>query len=143
MFLTILVFPTAYLQANLLVAMRLERFDMWFNILSLAANLILIFAGLYFVRSLLVINYSIFLSFFAFHVAQDILLVRKKIATLRETFLFYAGSTAVTLGFIYLSSLVSPYLVFAGAWLIFLVFILPNTTEFKEYMLSLRNISNH
>jgi O-antigen/teichoic acid export membrane protein len=143
MFLTILVFPTAYLQANLLVAMRLERFDMWFNILSLAANLLLIFVGLYFVRSLLVINYSIFLSFFAFHVAQDILLVRKNIATPRETLLFYAGSIAVTVGFIYLSSVVSPYLVFAGAWLVFLVFVLPNTTAFKEYMLSLKNPSNH
>lgn len=142
MFLTILVFPTAYLQANLLVAMRLERFDMWFNILSLAANLVLIFVGLYFVRSLLVINYSIFLSFFAFHVAQDVLLVRKNISTRKETFLFYAVGMGVTGAFIYLCSLVSPYLVFAGAWLIFLVFVLPNTAQFKAYMGSLRNHSN-
>ncbi len=139
MFLTILVFPTAYLQANLLVAMRLERFDMWFNILSLAANLVLIFVGLYFVKSLLVINYAIFLSFLAFHVAQDILLIRKHIATVRETFLFYAGSAALVGGFIFLSSLVSPYAVFAVGWLVFLVFVLPNTAVFKENVLNLKN----
>lgn len=139
MFLTILVFPTAYLQANVLIAMRMERYDMWFNILSLVLNIIIIFTGLYFVKSLSVINYSIFFSFLAFHISQDILLIRKGISTYKETFLTFVIAAASIIGFIALSKVVEPYLVFVGAWFVFLFLILPNTKEFKNLLAGLRS----
>jgi hypothetical protein len=42
-FLTLLIFPTAILQANLLVAMKLEKYDMIFNIVSLILYLVFLF----------------------------------------------------------------------------------------------------
>lgn len=139
MFLTILVFPTAYLQANVLIAMRLERYDMWFNILSLALNILIIFTGLYFVKSLSVINYAIFFSFFAFHLSQDFLLIKKGISTYKETFLTFLIAGGAIIAFIGISNVIEPYIVFIGIWFIFLFFILPNTREFKELLANIKN----
>ncbi|MDF3079325.1 MAG: hypothetical protein K0S09_3214 [Sphingobacteriaceae bacterium] len=82
MFLTFLVLPTVLLQANLIVAIGLESKDMLFNLLSFAINVAGCFIGLHFFsKSLAVINYSIFASFLFFHIAQDMLLISKKITT--------------------------------------------------------------
>src|SRR5688572_8397610 len=52
MFLTILIFPTALLQANVLVAMKMERADMWINVTSLVLNVVFCFVGFMFVKNL-------------------------------------------------------------------------------------------
>lgn len=91
MFLTFLLMPTVLLQANLIVAIGLEKQDMWFNISSLSINLLGCVVGLYFFKSLSVINYSILFSFVVFHVAQDVLLVAKKLTTVKHCAVFYVG----------------------------------------------------
>ena len=95
MFLTILLFPTALLQANLLVAMKLEKMDMWFNTISLIINVIICLIGLYYFKSLMVVNYAIFFSFFVFHLLQDVLLIRRKIIQPTHSLLFYCTSIII------------------------------------------------
>jgi O-antigen/teichoic acid export membrane protein len=118
MFLTMLVFPTALLQANVLVAMKLERFDMLFNIASLIVNVALSIIGIRYFQSLSVINYSIFISFFIFHVLQDIILIKRGVSSLKHVLKFYVVATAATLIYIYVSPFLSNYIWFVLFWLI-------------------------
>lgn len=127
MFLTMLVFPTALLQANVLVAIKLEKLDMYFNILSLVLNIVLCFVGLYFIESLLVINLSIFASFIIFHLSQDFVLAKRKIASVPHILSFYVLSVVLVGGYMYLHELLHPAIVFLGYWMIlvllFVVFL--------------------
>ena len=99
MFMIILIFPTFLLQAELMITMKLEKLDMVCNVISIAANLILILTGLHFYKSLSVVNYSIFISIFIFHVVQDVILIRKKIVSISHVLLFYF--TVISIIFIY------------------------------------------
>src|SRR5690606_20540165 len=56
MFLTMLMFPTVLLQANLIVAMKNEKIDMFLNIFSFLIYLIGCFVGLSYFKSLTAIN---------------------------------------------------------------------------------------
>jgi O-antigen/teichoic acid export membrane protein len=118
MFLTMLVFPTAILQANLLVAIKLEKFDMIFNLVSLGLYLAFTFIGLYLFNTLEVINLSIFVSFFIFHVLQDILLLRKKITTLSHVLLFYVGSIVCIAVYLLLAKITNVYIAFFLLWIL-------------------------
>ncbi len=89
MFLTMLVFPTALLQANVLIALKKEKIDMWLNIISLIANCCFCIIGLYFYKSLTIINLSIFGSFLLFHIIQDFYLVKLKIIHYKHVFSFF------------------------------------------------------
>jgi O-antigen/teichoic acid export membrane protein len=88
-FLTMLLFPTALLQANLIISMGYEKVDMWFNLVSLIVNIAFSLIGLYFFNSLSIINYSIFISFWIFHILQDIMLIKNGVSSKREAFLFH------------------------------------------------------
>jgi len=92
MFLTLLVFPTVFLQANLLVAMKLEKMDMVLNFMALMINLSCSLIGLHFFPSLSVLNYSIFTAFLIFHISQNVLLIRLKLNTIKNAVLFYLGA---------------------------------------------------
>ncbi|AMJ67847.1 oligosaccharide flippase family protein [Hymenobacter sp. PAMC 26628] len=116
MFLTILVFPTALLQANVLIALKLEKQDMLFNTAALLVNVLFCLVGLHFVKSLYIVNYSIFASFLVFHLLQDVLLVRKQVTTLRHVLSFYGISVGAILGFIGLTKILFAPLVFALCW---------------------------
>jgi O-antigen/teichoic acid export membrane protein len=112
MFLTILVFPTALLQANIIVAMKHERTDMIFNVLVLVINLIGCIAGIYYFRTLSVVNYAIFISFLIFHILQDAFLIKLKIAPVREVLLIYLFFGALVTGYMFLADKINPYLLF-------------------------------
>jgi O-antigen/teichoic acid export membrane protein len=118
MFLTILIFPTALLQANVLVSMNMERADMWINCVSLILNVVFCFVGFMFAKNLTTVNMSIFLSFLMFHVCQDVLLVRKGIITLWHVVRFYILSALLVAAYILLAAKVSPIVLFAGYWLL-------------------------
>lgn len=92
MFLTMLILPTALLQANYLIAKKKEIIDMRFNLISLVINIGISCVGLYFIKSMSVINYAIFISFLVFHILQDIYFVRNSITKLIHPFLFYSIS---------------------------------------------------
>ncbi|MCJ8211013.1 oligosaccharide flippase family protein [Mucilaginibacter sp. RS28] len=115
MFLTFLLMPTVLLQANLLVAMRLERLDMRFNIISLLINICGCVAGLLFVRKLAVINYAVLGSFVVFHILQDVVLVRRKLITIAHCLSFYGAILAAPLICIYGNQHLNPYLFFGCA----------------------------
>lgn len=118
MFLTILVFPTALLQANLLISMKLEKIDMRLNIMSLLINVLISVAGLYFTRSLSAVNYAIFFSFLVFHAAQDVWLWRRKITNSNHAILFYVISAAVVLLYRYLADNLTKEFLFPAFWLL-------------------------
>jgi len=120
MFLTYLLLPTVLLQANLLVAIGLEKLDMWFNILSLIVNLTGCFIGLYFYKDLAVVNYSVFFSFLVFHILQDVSLIRKQIMTVIHCIMFYAVLGATVLACYRLGTHANPYLFFLGFILVVL-----------------------
>jgi O-antigen/teichoic acid export membrane protein len=101
MYLTLLVFPTGFLQANLLVAMKKEKIDMLLNFLSLILNIAGCLIGLHFYKSLSVVNYSLFGAFTAFHFAQSIILIRLKISSVKSAAIFYASIFVIVFGYQY------------------------------------------
>ena len=112
MFLTLLFSATASLQANLIVAMKMEKSDMQFNIVYMSVNLAACSIGLYFYPSLLMVNYAIIGAVFVFHFLQDILLVRKAIVTVKGRIYFYLCLLSFVISYQYLSSRYGDYLVF-------------------------------
>jgi O-antigen/teichoic acid export membrane protein len=118
MFLTILIFPTALLQANVLVAMNKERSDMWFNVISLILNVVFVFTGFMFEKSLTTVNLSIFFSFLIFHICQDVLLIRKGMLTLGHVLKFYLVTGSLAGIYVLLSFRFPPVVLFTGYWLL-------------------------
>jgi O-antigen/teichoic acid export membrane protein len=118
MFLTILIFPTALLQANVLVAMNMERADMWFNVTSLVLNIVFCFTGFLFAKNLTTVNMAIFFSFLIFHICQDVLLLRKGMVTIGHVLKFYLLTGLLTGIYILLSLKFPPLVLFTGYWLL-------------------------
>ncbi len=88
MFGVMLIFPSILLQANFLVAMKKEKVDMYCNITSLIINVLLCFIGLHFIKSIIVVNASIIISFLIFHLMQDYILIKMKISSIFHLILF-------------------------------------------------------
>lgn len=118
MFLTILIFPTALLQANVLVAMNKERSDMWLNVTSLILNIIFCFTGFLFAKSLTTVNLAIFFSFLVFHICQDVLLVRNGIITIGHVLKFYLLTGLLVGTYVLLSYKLPSLVLFTGYWLL-------------------------
>lgn len=114
MFLTILVFPTVYLQANMLVAMGKEKIDMQLNFLALVLNIAGCLIGLHYYKSTVVINYSVFGAFLVFHIAQNILLIRFKIGVVKNALSFYALVGVFIFAYGYLVSRFNTTIVFVA-----------------------------
>ncbi len=119
MFWTIIIFPTALLQANLLVSMQMEKTDMWLNLISLALNFTIGFLGLIFYKDISLVNYAIFISFLFFHVSQDVILVQSGTNKLSDSLFFYISSALLLLTYHYLSLLFSTPFFFFLFWIIF------------------------
>lgn len=133
MFLTMLIFPTAFLQANVLIAMKLEEFDMWLNIAGLVVHVIICLVGLHYIKSIKVVTISLFISFTLFHLLQDFLLIKKKIARISDVILFYVLSGIIIYPFILLFDYSGSYWVFVITWCI-LLFIFSLTILNKSKM---------
>jgi hypothetical protein len=118
MFLSILIFPTLFLQANVLITLKLEKLDMVCNIVSLILNVGFCLIGFTFSKSLTVVNLAIFFSFIAFHAIQDVVLWRKKVSGIGEILLYYIGSAAVVLLFQYLADRWHKEILFFLFWLV-------------------------
>ncbi|MES2266935.1 MAG: lipopolysaccharide biosynthesis protein [Bacteroidota bacterium] len=113
MFLTLIVFPTVLLQANLIVAKNMERIDMILNFIVLLINLFSSLIGLHFYKSLSVINYSIFAAFVIFHIMQSVVLIRLKVSTVKSSALFYLLTAVFVFAYKYLGELLNPVAIFA------------------------------
>jgi O-antigen/teichoic acid export membrane protein len=116
MFLAILVFPTAFLQANVLISLKLEKMDMWFNVAFLMVNLLCCSIGLYFFKSLTVINISIFMGLLCFHIMQDVVLIRKKVSSRKNVFEFYILSIILIAAYVMLNDILNPLICFLAYW---------------------------
>ncbi|MEO3403536.1 oligosaccharide flippase family protein [Mucilaginibacter sp. CAU 1740] len=142
MFLTILVFPTALLQANVLIAMKMEKQDMLFNIIALIVNLTVCLAGVLYIKSLSVVNYSIFISFLVFHISQDVLLLGRKMVSLASVIKFYVITALFIGGYILLSKVVNPYILFPLVWAVTLaVTFMGNKFQYPRNAVLSKNIS--
>jgi len=120
MFLTMLVFPTAILQANIFIILKMERRDMWLNVISLFVNVGLAFTGFMFYKTLSVVNLSIFISFIVFHLLQDYILVKNKVATPLEITYGYIALIVGFAAYILLGKVVNLYLLFILFWAVVL-----------------------
>jgi O-antigen/teichoic acid export membrane protein len=100
MFAVLLIFPTIILQANVLLALKLEKLDMMCNVFAVLVNVLICVVGLTWYKDLTVINIAIFSSFFVFHLIQDLILVKQKITTLYHVFSFYLIAGIGTFTFI-------------------------------------------
>jgi O-antigen/teichoic acid export membrane protein len=100
MFAVLLIFPTIILQANVLLALKLEKLDMLCNVFAVLVNVLICVVGLAWYKDLSVINIAIFSSFFVFHLIQDLILIKQKITTLLHVICFYLIALIGTLTFI-------------------------------------------
>jgi len=132
MFLTILFFPTVLLQANLIVAIKKERIDMLLNLLSLLVNVLLCSVGLFYFKTLSIVNYAIFISFFIFHVAQDVFLLKSKFTSFIHSALFYLFSAVVVVVYQFLSTQYNTIFLFFIFW--FLMAIPLGFFFFRKYL---------
>ena len=116
MFFTILIFPTIFLQANVALTLKMEKLDMICNIFSLLINVLICVIGLSYYRDLTVVNLGLFSSFFIFHIIQDVMLVRKKISSLKNVLAFYGASILLTATYIWGSSQIGNEWMFPVFW---------------------------
>ncbi|MCQ6956330.1 oligosaccharide flippase family protein [Mucilaginibacter aquariorum] len=143
MFLTLIVFPTVLLQANLIVAKNMEKVDMILNFIVLLVNVSGSLTGLYFYKSLSVINYSIFSAFVLFHILQSVVLVKLKVSTFKSSFLFYLTVSIFVVSYEYIGDKFNPVIVFLS-FLLFVAFPLLFVLwkKIKDYLdLSLKVIT--
>ena len=121
MFLTMLVFPTAFLQGNVLLALRLERRDMLFNVVLLTANVAFAIIGLHFYKSLTVVTGALFVSFLLFHLLQDIFFIRQGISSTRQVAGFYATTMTAVSAYVLLARAVNRPALFVAFWCVTIV----------------------
>ncbi|MEN9963063.1 MAG: hypothetical protein RL582_158 [Bacteroidota bacterium] len=117
MFLTILIFPTLFLQANVALTLKMEKLDMLCNIFSLVVNVLICVIGLSYKQDLFVVNFGLFGSFLIFHIIQDIMLVRKKITSVLHVAGFYIFSILIVGGYVILSEKFGNVIVFPITWI--------------------------
>lgn len=117
MFLTMVLFPSGLLQANMLISMNHEKLDMKLNTISLTVNLILSMLGTILIGKIFVVNYSIFIAFLVFHLLQNIYLVRFNVLSINEVMKNYAVLISIVISFEYINKVVDSKLLFFYYWI--------------------------
>jgi len=117
MFLTMVLFPSGLLQANMLISMNREKLDMKLNMISLIVNLILSMAGTILIGKIFVVNYSIFIAFLVFHVLQNIYLVKSNVLSINEVMKNYAVLISIVISYELLNKVIDSKLLFFYYWL--------------------------
>jgi O-antigen/teichoic acid export membrane protein len=129
MFYVMLIFPTIFLQANVILTLKLEKFDMICNIVSVLVNVAICIIGFQFYKSLTVVNVAIFTSFLVFHIIQDVILIRNKITNLKNVMLFYFFTT-ISIGlYIFSDTYLNSGMNFLLFWVIILIIVM---SQFKK-----------
>lgn len=125
MFLTMTIFPSVLFQANLLVALKQEKRDMYLNLLSLIINIVIASIGLYFSRSLSSVTYSIFISFFVFHLSQEYFLIKSGISNIKDAALLYIFLLGGIVLYPMLSQYISVYFLYPLIWVVIFILFIP------------------
>jgi len=129
MFYVMLIFPTIFLQANVILTLKLEKFDMICNIVSVLVNVAICIIGFQFYKSLTVVNVAIFTSFLVFHIIQDVILIRNKITNLKNVMLFYFFTTLSIGLYIFSDTYLNSGMNFLLFWVIILIIVM---SQFKK-----------
>jgi len=130
MFLTMLIFPSVLYQANLLVAIKMEKIDMYLNLMSLFINLLTAGIGLMLHYSLSSITYSIFISFLVFHLSQEFFLIKKGLSQIGDVVIMYLLIFGGMATYVLLMSYVEVTYLFPLIWILVFIFIIPS---YKRY----------
>ena len=121
MFLTMVVFPSGLLQANMLISMNHEKLDMKLNIISLTVNLVLSMLGTILIGKVFVINSSIFIAFLVFHILQNIYLVRFNVLSIFEVMKNYGVLISIVISFEYINNVFDSKLLFFYYWIAIII----------------------
>jgi O-antigen/teichoic acid export membrane protein len=132
MFTVLLIFPTIFLQANVLLALKLEKLDMLCNVISVIINFSICLIGLQWYQDLTVINVAIFSSFFIFHMIQDYILIKQGITEIKHVLGFYVLSISATFLFIAGFQWLSPFWAFTIFWIIAILISIPFLKRWKR-----------
>ncbi len=138
-FYIILIFPTLLLQANLLIAIKLEKIDLYCNIVSILFNIILCIVGFHYFNTLSVVIISIFFSFFIFHLIQDFILFKKGIIDLNHILRFYFFLFSIITFFYFNKSTLSKIFLFFFVFIISIFFLFFYYKRIKVYTKKLFN----
>jgi O-antigen/teichoic acid export membrane protein len=125
MFLTMTIFPSVLYQANLLIALKQERIDMYLNLLSLLINISIASIGMFLNQSLSSVTYSIFIAFFVFHISQEYFLIKKGVSHLRDAVLSYSILFGGIIIYPLLSRYISVYFLYPLIWIVVFISIIP------------------
>lgn len=125
MFLTMTIFPSVLFQANLLIALKQEKTDMYLNILSFLINIGIATVGMYFNRSLSSVTYSIFVAFIVFHLSQEYFLIKKGVSHLRDAVFVYLIIFGGIVLYPMLSQYISVYFLYPLVWVVILISFIP------------------
>ncbi len=130
MFLTMLLFPSVLYQANQLIAIKMEKIDMYLNLMSLFINLFIAVMGLKLHYSLSSITYSIFISFLIFHLSQEYFLIKKGLSKLSDVAIMYLLVFGGMYAYILLMKYVDVVYLFPLIWTTVFILIIPS---YKRY----------
>jgi O-antigen/teichoic acid export membrane protein len=133
MFYVMLIFPTIFLQASVILSIKLEKFDMICNLVSVMVNILICIIGFQFYKSLTVVNVAIFSAFFVFHIIQDMILIKHKITNLKHVILFYLLTTALTGLFIFSDSYLNSGINFGLFWLVLFIIGISQFKKIKNF----------
>jgi O-antigen/teichoic acid export membrane protein len=130
MFLTMLLFPSVLYQANQLIAIKMEKIDMYLNLMSLFINLFIAVMGLKLYYSLSSITYSIFISFLIFHLSKEYFLIKKGLSKLSDVAIMYLLVFGGMYAYILLMKYVDVVYLFPLIWTTVFILIIPS---YKRY----------
>jgi hypothetical protein len=74
--------------------------------------------GLYYWKSLTVVNYAVFISFLVFHIIQDVILIKRRITKIKDVFFFYTISIMAFVTYTKLSIIILHQYLFVIFWLL-------------------------
>lgn len=125
MFLTMTIFPSVLYQANILIALKQEKIDMYLNLLSLLLNISIASIGMFLNQSLSSVTYSIFIAFFVFHLSQEYFLIKKGVSHLRDAVVSYSILFGGIILYPLLSRYISVYFLYPLIWIVVFISIIP------------------
>ncbi len=121
MFVVMLFFPSVLLQANLMIAVKKEKTDMYCNLFSLCLNILICAIALPLIKSVSVVIFAIVASFALFHVIQDVVLIRSNIISVFHVFSHYFITIICLVFYYFISKVLNGWATFSMFWTLVLI----------------------
>ena len=124
MFVTIVFFPSVFLQANVIITIQKEKLDMICNLMSLAINVIFSVVGLMYFRNMTTINLALLFSILIFHFIQDLILIKSKLTNSKNVTLYYISCFTFILLYFFISNSFMQKFTFPAFIITLLIFVI-------------------